>query len=290
MIHDSPRAFETAPNKRILFFGMSGLGKTHLSNILRSQGGWFHYSIDYRIGTAYMGEHITDNLKREAMKNPFLRDLLRSDSIYLGSNITFDNLNPLSTYLGKPGNPDLGGLTYAEYCRRQELHHRAERNALLDTGHFITRAGELYGYDHFVCDTGGSICEVVDPDDPRDAILAHLHAHTLMLWIEGTPDHRDTLIERFSADPKPMCYRPAFLEEMWQDYLRENKCVEAEVDPDAFIRFTYARAIDARHSRYRAMARNWGLTVQAADVATCRDTKDVTAMVARALGNPGSRA
>ena len=72
---------------------------------------WFHYSVDYRIGTRYMGEHIVDNFKREAMRVPFLRDLLRSDSIYISSNITFENLEPLSTYLGKPGDPDKGGLS-----------------------------------------------------------------------------------------------------------------------------------------------------------------------------------
>ena len=69
---------------------MSGLGKTHLSNMLRAEGGWFHYSIDYRIGTRYMGEHIADSFKREAMKVVYLRDLLLSDSIYIGSNITFE--------------------------------------------------------------------------------------------------------------------------------------------------------------------------------------------------------
>jgi hypothetical protein len=286
MIYTTPSQWRTCPNKRVLFFGMSGLGKTHLSNILRgADEGWFHYSIDYRIGTAYMGEFIADNLKHEAMKVPFLRGLFRSDSIYIGSNITFDNLAPLASYLGKPGNPALGGLSYAEYCRRQELHHRAERNALLDTHHFIARAGELYGYDHFVCDTGGSICEVVDPADPADEILAHLHDHTLMIWIEGTPDHTETLVKRFSADPKPMCYRPAFLDQLWHEYLSAQGATEAEVDPDAFIRFTYARAIEARQSRYAAMARNWGLTVQAADVATVRDAADVTDLVAAALGN-----
>ena len=30
---------------------------------------------DYRIGTRYMGEFIEDSFKREAMGNPFLRDL-----------------------------------------------------------------------------------------------------------------------------------------------------------------------------------------------------------------------
>ena len=89
---------------------MSGLGKTRTAAMLRADGGWFHYSVDYRIGTRYMGEHIVDNFKREAMRNPFLRELLRSDSIYIASNISFDNLSPLSTYLGKPGDPEKGGI------------------------------------------------------------------------------------------------------------------------------------------------------------------------------------
>ena len=224
------------------------------------------------------------------MQVPFLARLLRTDSIYIGSNITFENLSPLSSYLGKPGDPEKGGLSYVEYCRRQELHHRAERNALLDTEHFITRAGELYGYSNFICDTGGSICEVVDPENPEDEILAELHRCTLMVWIEGTPDHTTTLINRFAADPKPMCYRPTFLDEMWKDFLDQNGCTEAEVDPDAFMLFTYARAIEARHDRYGAIARNWGVTVQAADVAQCRDAEDVTSLVEAALGNSETRA
>jgi len=161
MIYDTPRDWTDAAAKRVTFFGMSGLGKTHISQILRGTGSWFHYSIDYRIGTAYMGEHINDNLKRHAMQEPFLAKLLRHDSIYIGSNITFDNLEPLSAYLGQPGDTSRGGLPFDEYARRQELHHRAEVNALLDTPFFIERALDIYRYDNFVCDTGGSICEAV---------------------------------------------------------------------------------------------------------------------------------
>ena len=50
-----------------------GLGKTRIAAMLREEAGWFHYSVDFRIGTRYMGEHIVDNFKREAMRNPFLR-------------------------------------------------------------------------------------------------------------------------------------------------------------------------------------------------------------------------
>src|SRR5210317_2187720 len=111
MIYKTASDWRNAPQKRVLLFAMSGLGKTYLSKMLRDTGDWFHYSIDYRIGTRYMGEKIADNAKREAMKVPFLRDLLMSDSIYIGSNITFENLSPVATYLGKPGNPNKGGLS-----------------------------------------------------------------------------------------------------------------------------------------------------------------------------------
>jgi hypothetical protein len=150
---------------------MSGLGKTRLASLMRDQGEWFHYSIDYRIGTAYMGEHITDNLKREAMKVPFLADLLRSDSIYIGSNITFGNLAPLSTFLGKPGDtargrPALRGIHAPAGPAPPGRDQRASGHAQLHL-----RARDIYGYPNVVCDTGGSICEVVDPDDPEDPVL-----------------------------------------------------------------------------------------------------------------------
>ena len=116
MIYRNGSDWRGAQEKRVLLFGMSGLGKTHISNLLRDQGDWFHYSIDYRIGTRYMGEHIADNFKREAMKVPLLRELLMTDSVFIASNITFNNLAPLSTYLGKPGDP--AGRTSASRGRR----------------------------------------------------------------------------------------------------------------------------------------------------------------------------
>ena len=102
MIYKNKKDWETSTNKRVSLLGMSGLGKTKLSNMLQSTFSWFHYSVDYRIGTRYLDEHIVDNFKQEAMKNVFLRDLLLSDSIYISSNLNFNNLSPLSTYLGNP--------------------------------------------------------------------------------------------------------------------------------------------------------------------------------------------
>jgi hypothetical protein len=287
MLYPDAESWRAAREKHVLFFGMSGLGKTHVSRILRRHGDWFHYSVDYRIGTRYMGELIVDNAKREAMKVPFLRDLLLSDSIYIGSNITFENLNPVSTYLGKPGNPAKGGLPFAEYTRRQDQFRRAEIAALLDTPHFITRARELYDYPHFVCDTGGSICEWVNPDDRDDPVMSTLSAHTLMIWIEGSDAHTAELIRRFDKAPKPMAYQPEFLARVWAEYLATNACTEEEVDPDAFIRWTYAQALAHRQPRYAAMARNWGLTVRAEAIADLHTAEDFSALVAGLLDEQG---
>jgi len=281
-MYKSAAEWRSAEKKRILLFGMSGLGKTYVSNMLRASGNWFHYSIDYRIGTRYMGELIADSFKKKAMEVPYLRDLLLSDSIYIASNITFDNLAPLSTYLGKPGDPNKGGLNFAEYQRRQEQHRRAEIAALLDTPHFVERAEEIYGYGNFVCDSGGSICEVVDPNNPEDPVLKCLSETTLLCWIEGSDAHRSNLIERFDRAPKPMYYEPEFLNAKWSQYLDQTGKTEEEVDPDAFVRWTYAEALAHRHPRYEGIS-NWGIKVRAEDVAALRTVTDFEELVAHAL-------
>jgi hypothetical protein len=283
MIYQTASDWTNAAQKRVLIFAMSGLGKTYVSNMLRETRSWFHYSIDYRIGTRYMGEFIADNAKAEAMKVPFLRELLMSDSIHIGSNITFDNLEPVSTYLGKPGDPSKGGLPMDEYQRRQEQFKRAELDALRDTPYFIDRAQALYGYPNFVCDTGGSICEWVDANDPHDPLLKMLSDNALMVWIKGSDDHTADLVARFDKAPKPMAYQPEFLVKAWRDYLSENKVQEGDVDPDSFIRWTYARALAHRQPRYSDMAKNWGITVDASDMATVRDEADFTAVIAMGL-------
>ena len=285
MLYATATDWLNAPRKQVMLFGMSGLGKTYLANLLREGGGWFHYSVDYRIGTRYMGEFIADNFKREAMKIPLLRELLLTDSVYISSNITFDNLAPLSTYLGKPGDPAKGGLPFDEYMIRQDQHRAAEIAALSDTPHFIARAEALYGYAHFICDTGGSICEVINPYDPDDALMCALAPHVLPIWIKGSEAHTAELIRRFDRAPKPMYYQPEFLHDAWAEYQRETGHAPDRIDPDAFVRWTYARALAHRAPRYAAMAATWGLTVSAEEVAQIRGAADFDRLIAAKLPN-----
>ena len=282
MIYRSGADYLKAPRKRVMLFGMSGLGKTYLSTLLRDHGDWFHYSVDYRIGTRYMGEFIADNFKREAMKVPLLRELLMTDSVYIASNITFDNLAPLSTYLGKPGDPAKGGVPFAEYMKRQEQHRAAEVAATLDTARFMERAEEIYGYPNFVCDTSGSICEVVEAEDPTDPVMKQLSETLLMVWIKGSEAHTAELVRRFDRAPKPMYYQPYFLHAAWEEYRATHSVTEETCDPDHFVRWTYARALAHRRPRYAAMA-CWGVTVTAEEVSEVRSTADFNALMARAI-------
>jgi hypothetical protein len=283
MLYPDAESWLAAPRKSIALIGMSGVGKTRLSALLREQGDWFHYSVDYRIGTRYLGERITDEFKREAMKNPKLRDLLRSDSVSIQSKLSFHNLTPLSTWLGKPGDPDKGGMPFDEYVARQRLHREAEIAAMLDSRAFEERAWELYRYAHFICDTSGSVCEVVEPDNPRDPVMNAVSRAMLPVYIRGTEAHEAALKARFDRAPKPIYYLEEMLLRFWDAYREETGQDETQVDPDAFVRWGFANQIAHRRPRYQAIADRWGVTVEADDAAAVETEEQMIALIAQAL-------
>jgi len=274
----TPEQFLAWPRRAITLLGMSGVGKTTLAAKL-PQSTWFHYSGDYRIGTKYLEEPILDNIKRQAMQVDFLRDLLRSDSIYIASNITVHNLNPISTFLGKVGSRSQGGLSLEEFKRRQRLHGQAEIAAMRDVADFIIKAKEIYGYDHFLNDAGGSVCELDDPD-----MLKVLAAHTLILYLRAGDDMEQELIRRAAANPKPLYYREDFLERELALYLRETGQRSADdIDPDSFVRWIFPRLVQHRRPRYTELATRLGYTVDAMSIESLRDEQDFLQMVVGAI-------
>jgi hypothetical protein len=257
---------------------MSGVGKTRLSSLLpRSK--WYHYSGDYRIGSHYLDEAIRDNIKLQMMQVPFLRDLLRSDSIFISNNISFHNLHPLSSFLGKVGNPNLGGIGLGDFQRRQQLHHDAEVRAMLDVPNFIRKAKEIYGYDHFINDAGGSLCEL---DEPQ--VMETLARKTLVLYIRATSEDEERLIERARSDPKPLYYRPDFLQKALDDYRAEfgNDYV-ACIDPDNFTRWVFPRLFRDRIPRYEAIASKYGYSISSAEVMQLKNDGDLFDLVTDAI-------
>lgn len=264
--------------RSITLVGMSGVGKTHLSSRLR-QAHWFHYSADYRIGTRYLAEPILDNIKRQAMQVPFLRDLLRSDSIYIANNITVDNLTAVLTFLGKLGDPARGGLALAEFRRRQQLYRDAEVAAMFDVPDFIAKARDIYGYRHFINDSAGSLCELDEP-----GVLETLARHTLIVYIEATAENGRELLGRAEAAPKPLYYRAEFLESQLAGFMRERQleAVEAIV-PDDFVLWMFPRLFEARQPRYEAIAREHGYTIAADRLATVQSEAEFLTAIAQCL-------
>ena len=279
-MHLTKTEFDRWPNKAITLLGMSGVGKTTLANKL-PKNNWFHYSGDYRIGTKYLDEPILDNIKCQAMKVDFLRDLLRSDSIYIGNNITVDNLESVSVFLGKLGDPRRGGLLLDEFRRRQCLHHEAEVNAMRDVASFIEKAHEIYGYEHFINDAGGSVCELDAPD-----VIEQLARQTLILYIEADAAVESLLKTRQQANPKPLYYHPEFFAEQLACYSQLKQVHDVcDVDPDDFVSWVFAKLIAHRRPRYQAIANEYGYTVTVEQIASVQTEADFLALIRDTLSS-----
>jgi hypothetical protein len=278
--------FRAWESKHITLLGMSGVGKTYLSTLLRRHN-WFHYSGDYRIGTRYLGEPILDLIKQQAMQAPFLRDLLRRDWIDIRNNIKVDDLGPVLSFVGKPGNPELGGVALSEFKRRQALYRKGEIAAMFDVPEFGYKAREIYGYQHFVNDVGGSLCELEEP-----AVIDLLVKHTMILYIQvTTEDEEAELIRRAQSDPKPLYYRPVFLDAQLEEYLAEkNLEYAAQMDPDDFIRWVFPRLFHSRVPRYESIAAPHGYTVTSKEVAAVRDETDFLELLEHAIVRKGAAA
>jgi len=271
--------FKAWNSKRITLLGMSGVGKTYLSALLRRHN-WFHYSGDYRIGTRYLGEPILDLIKQQAMQVPFLRDLLRRDWIRIRNNITVDDLGPVLSFVGQVGDPELGGVPLGEFKRRQAMYRDGEIAAMFDVPDFIHKAGDIYGYQHFINDVGGSLCELEEP-----AVMDLLVRHTLILYIQVTTEEEELeLIRRAQDDPKPLYFRPVFLDAQLEVYLEERGIAyAAEMDPDDFTRWVFPRLFHSRVPRYEAIAGPHGYTVTSREVADIRDETDFLDLMESAI-------
>ncbi len=278
----SPQQFLDWESKSITLLAMSGAGKTTLANKLPREK-WFHYSADYRIGTKYLGEPILDNIKRQAMEVPFLKKLLLSDSIYIHNNITVDNLAPVSSFLGKLGDPALGGLSLKEFKRRQALHHQAEIAALNDVPEFIHKAEDIYGYKHFLNDAGGSVCELSNPE-----VLETLAKHSIIIYIKIPESLEQTIISRAKTDPKPLYYREDFLDKNLAEFMKATNYHDPNlIPPDEFVSWVFPKLFESRLPRYQAIADQYGYIIDANDAEKVSNEGEFIQLIADAITKKG---
>ncbi|MHB8760347.1 MAG: ATPase, partial [Thiobacillus sp.] len=180
--------------------------------------------------------------------------------------------------------PEWGGLPLDEFTRRQAAYRDAEIAAMRDVPSFIRKGQEIYGYPHFVNDVGGSLCELDAP-----GVIELLAEHTLILYIQTTSrEEEETLIRRAQSDPKPLYFRPAFLEENLPRYLEEKGLAYvAQIEPDDFARWIFPRLFHSRIPRYEAIAGPHGYTVTSEEVAQVRDERDFLALLEAAIARKG---
>ncbi|MFV2033425.1 MAG: ATPase [Gammaproteobacteria bacterium] len=275
----SVEEFRDWENKKITLLGMSGVGKSHLASKLRGNN-WFHYSGDYRIGTRYIDEHILDMVKGEAMKVPFLKDLVRTDWIYFHNNIRVNDLGPVLSFVGKLGNPELGGVELGDFIRRQEIYRQAEVDAMLEVPTFIHKAQEVYSCPHFINDVGGSVCEL-----EQSGVIDSLVECTLILYIKVTNQEQENiLIDRAQSSPKPLYYRPEFLQQQLAVYLQQEGIeYAAQIDPDEFARWIFPRLFHSRIPRYDAIAEPHGYTVTSEEAAQVENEDDFQQLLELAI-------
>jgi len=272
------QTFCNSTTRAVTLLGMSGSGKTTLASKLPTNR-WFHYSGDYRIGTRYLDEPILDNVKKEAMKVPFLAQLLRTDSIYLCHNITINNLAPIASFLGMIGDPDRDGLGVDEFKRRQVLHREAEIASMYDVRHFIKKARDLFGYPHFINDAGGSLCELNDPE-----VIRQLAEDTLIVYLKPSEELLSQIVERSLQRPKPMYYQDEFLDTVLPQYLEEEGFQSPlEIVPNQFFEWMFPKLVQHRLPLYQAIADQYGVVVEADRVDNVNDEEDFIGLICDAL-------
>ena len=270
--------FRSAPFRAVTLLGMSGSGKTTLASKL-PKNRWFHYSGDYRIGTRYLDQPILDNINNEAMKVPFLANLLRSDSISICHNITINNLAPIASYLGMVGDSARGGLSVEEFKRRQGQHRDAEIAAMYDVRSFINKTRETYGYPNFVNDSGGSLCELEEPD-----VIRQLAEDTLIIYLRPSEELLDQIIERSLQNPKPMYYQETFLDKVLPQYLSEQGLeTPDQIDPSDYFRWIFPRLVEHRLPLYESIARDYGVVVQADQIDAIQGEEEFLDLVSDSL-------
>ncbi len=166
------------------------------------------------------------------------------------------------------------------FQQRQAQYRTAEINAMRDVPEFMNKARDIYGYQHFVNDVGGSLCDMEEP-----GVIDLLAEHSLILYIQATEaDEEAELIRRAQSDPKPLYFRPRFLQEQVQNYLTEQGLsYAAEMDPDDFTRWIFPHLFRSRIPRYEAIAKPLGYTVTSYEVNQVRDEEDFLALLELAI-------
>jgi hypothetical protein len=139
------------------------------------------------------------------------------------------------------------------------MYRRAEVESMIDVSGFIRKAWEIYRCDCFINDASGSLCEIVDPSNPKDPVISALREETLIIYIKANDVYEQALKKRAHSSPKPMFYNPDFI----TPRLANQPDDGTGVDPMTFARPLFPELLQFRKPRYEQIANNYGFTIEA---------------------------
>lgn len=272
-----------AMKKVVTLMGMSGVGKSYTSFRL-AEWGWYHYSCDPEIGCNILKDEIIETIQKDIMAHAQLRAYLESGAITVNNNIKPENIATLSAYVGKIGNPVQGrlgnhahgGYSLEEFRRRQRKYYEAECQVLMNLKDRIPQA-EAEGYEYFINDSTGSMCEIEDEE-----VLDFVGQNSLIVYIKATPEEEQEVVRRSLEYPKPLFYPPGQFDEWLSTYLQENNYSRPrEMEPDEFARWVFPKLFAARLPKYQRIADQYGITVSSADLRAVQSEDDFLALIER---------
>jgi hypothetical protein len=107
----------------------------------------------------------------------------------------------------------------------------------------------------------------------------------VIVYLRTSPELEQMLIERARLDPKPLYYRPEFLDQQLPVFMAERGYGSIdEIPPDEFVTWVFPRLFHARLPRYQAIADRYGYTLDVGEAAPVRDESDFLQLIAAALG------
>lgn len=222
----------------ITLIGMSGIGKTWLSEKLKNWG-WAHYSCDLEIGQNYLAEHI--------------------------GPVSVDDLSALSNFIGKLGHPGKGGLSLDEFRIRQKLYYDAERQSLYDA---LDKIDVTNG--SVVIDSSGSLCEIDD-----EALMEKLGAKTRFVYLKASEEQEHAVLQRAKDYPKPLFFPPKLFPQWLEEYQADQNMNDPNaIDPDEFAIWVFPKLFQSRLPKYQALAERYGITINTSIIQNAETNDD----------------
>ena len=126
-----------------------------------------------------------------------------------------------------------------------------------------------------MCDTSGSICELVDPLDENDKILSSLSKNFLIICLEAPDTMYQVLIDRFLAKPKPMYFEENFLNSLWQNFRNDTSNVNDQINPDDFMIYGFKALIKRRKAIFDSISKNWGISLNFEKLRVVKSASDL---------------